>query len=61
MTINFNYINFFINQIYIIKVDGHNGILGNELADALATADVPKFSKLILENHVKLNFCKKIC
>ena len=45
-------INFFINQIYIIKVDGHKGMIGNELADALATMNRSKFSDIILENHI---------
>lgn len=54
-------INFFINQIYIIKVDGHKGIIGNELADALAQADVPKFSNIILQNHININLSEKIC
>ena len=48
-------INFFINQIYIIKVDGHKGNIGNELADALATADKKKFSNIILQNHININ------
>lgn len=48
-------INFFINQIYIIKVDGHKGDIGNELADALATADRKKFSNIILQNHININ------
>ena len=48
-------INFFINQIYIIKVDGHKGNIGNELADALATADKKKFSNIILQNHIRIN------
>ena len=48
-------INFFINQIYIIKVDGHKGDIGNELADALATADKKKFSNIILQNHININ------
>jgi len=54
-------INFFINQIYIIKVDGHKGIIGNELADALAQADVPKFSNIILQNHINIDLSEKIC
>lgn len=29
-------------------------LFGNELADALAQADVLKFSRLILENHISL-------
>lgn len=45
---------FFISQIEFRKVDGHKGIIGNELADALAQADVLKFSRLILENHISL-------
>lgn len=47
---------FFINQVEYRKVDGHRGIIGNELADALATANISKFSKLILENHIKIIF-----
>ena len=48
-------INFFINQIYIIKVDGHKGNIGNELADALAQFNKEKFSNIILQNHINLN------
>ena len=47
-------IKFFINQIYIVKVEGHKGIIGNELADALAAADKQKFSNLILKNHIQI-------
>ena len=54
-------INFFINQIYIIKVDGHKGIIGNELSDSLATADVPKFSNIILKNHINIELSEKTC
>lgn len=54
-------INFFINQIYIIKVDGHSGIIGNELSDALATADLPKFSNIILKNHIYIDLSEKTC
>lgn len=54
-------INFFINQIYIIKVDGHKGIVGNELSDALATADMPKFSNIILKNHINIELSEKTC
>ena len=54
-------INFFINQIYIVKVEGHCGIIGNELADALATADVPKFSNIILKNHINIALSEKTC
>ena len=54
-------INFFINQNYIIKVEGHKGNIGNELADALAAADVPKFSNLILKNHINISLSEKTC
>ena len=47
-------IDFFISQINIIKVDGHKGIIGNELADALAQANVSKFSNIILQNHINI-------
>ena len=47
-------INFFINQINFTKVDGHKGIIGNELADALATANKSKFSDIILKNHINI-------
>ena len=54
-------INFFINQINFVKINGHSGIIGNELADALAKADVPKFSRIILENHIQIILFEKIC
>ena len=47
-------INFFINQIYIIKVDGHKGDIGNELADALAQFNKEKFINIILTNHINI-------
>lgn len=34
---------------------GHNGTLGNELADALATADSNKFVKIIQDNNIKID------
>ena len=47
-------IDFFINQINFTKIDGHKGIIGNELADALATANKTKFSDIILKNHINI-------
>ena len=35
------------NRVTIIKIDGHKGILGNELADALSTNNRKKFDDLI--------------
>ena len=37
----------------VVKVSGHNGIVGNELADALATFNNDKFVKTIFEKGVK--------
>ena len=54
-------INFFINQIYIIKVDGHKGLVGNELSDALARNNVLKFSNIILKNHIYIDLFEKTC
>lgn len=36
----------------ITKVSGHSGIIGNELADAMATNNQAKFDKIIKENDV---------
>ena len=45
---------FFISQIDFVKVKGHIGNVGNELADALSTADKLKFSRLILQNNIHI-------
>lgn len=37
----------------IEKIPGHAGILGNELADALASENEKKFNNLIKENNIK--------
>ena len=52
---------FFISQINFVKVEGHNGILGNELADALAQNNSLKLADLILLNHIDIDLNKKIC
>ena len=38
----------------VVKCDGHANILGNELADTLATNDDKKYNKLIEENNIQL-------
>ena len=35
------------NKVKIIHVKGHNGLLGNELADALATNNIIKYKTLV--------------
>lgn len=37
-------------NFYVTKVSGHNGIIGNELADAAATFNQAKLEKIFLEN-----------
>lgn len=43
-----------ISQVNFQLIKGHNGNIGNELADALATANKEKFSKIILNNHINI-------
>lgn len=47
-------IDFFICQVNFEKIDGHSGIIGNELADALATENSIKFSDIIIHNKVHI-------
>lgn len=52
--------NFIKNQVKFKHIKGHNGDLGNEIADALATADKEKFSLLIRNNKINLNYILNI-
>lgn len=51
----YNYVNtnFFKNQVIIAKTSGHSGVIGNELADALATNNKKKFEKICKENNIE--------
>lgn len=42
----YSYLEFPMSNFNLIKIDGHSGHLGNELADALATNNTKKFEEL---------------
>ena len=48
----YNYIALDFPNFQITKVPGHAGVLGNELADALATNNKAKFDKILSENDI---------
>jgi ribonuclease HI len=57
----YKYINtdFFKNQIIVKKVQGHNGNIGNEIADAIAVKDkrkINKFKQYLINSKVFDNF-----
>lgn len=52
---------FFICQVNFVKIAGHDGVIGNELADALATKNKSKFSNIILKNHINIHLEEKTC
>ena len=60
----FEYLNMEFFPCEVIKISGHNGDIGNELADALATFNDNKFIKIFSENDLRynefVNF-KKLC
>ena len=46
-------------NVKIYKVKGHEGTLGNELADSIASGNFKKFNQLIKENNITWNLCKE--
>ena len=52
----YNYLNKDFFNCQIVKCSGHANIVGNELADALATNNLNKFNKIIEENDVQVDF-----
>lgn len=49
----YNYLTIEFNNFNIVKVKGHNDVLGNEIADALATFDKAKLAKIFNEHKEK--------
>lgn len=47
----YEYLTIEFNNFTIWKIKGHNGALGNEIADALATFDKAKLAKIFKENN----------
>lgn len=47
----YNYLNTDFFNFQLVKCVGHSGVLGNELADALATRDKSKLNKLKMEHN----------
>lgn len=48
----YKYLNIDFFNCQVIRVSGHQGVLGNELADALATDNKVKFQKLVDKNNL---------
>lgn len=48
----YSYLTIEFNNFTIRKVKGHNDVLGNEIADALATNDTVKLAKIFKENDL---------
>ena len=56
----YNYLTIDFFNCQVIRVSGHQGNIGNELADALATLNHRKYEKIIRENELSLDFSIKI-
>lgn len=51
----YNYITIDFFNCQVVWNKGHDDIVGNELADALATDNNAKFNKIIKDNNIKLD------
>lgn len=50
----FNYKMISFSNFSISKIKGHDGILGNEIADALSTNNQTKLAKIFKENNINI-------
>lgn len=48
----YNYLNIDFFNCQVIRIPGHQNIIGNELADALATGNKVKFQKIMDKNNL---------
>ena len=57
----YNYINKEFYHCQVVKISGHSGEIGNEIADALATNNSRKYLKLIEDNNLIENIAEAFC
>ena len=57
----YNYINKEFYHCQVVKISGHSGKVGNEIADALATNNPRKYIKLIRDNNLIENTMEALC
>lgn len=50
----YNYLTTKFSKCQIVKVSGHNNVVGNEIADSLATNNIKKFNDIIEKNGIKI-------
>ena len=53
----YKYYNKYFYQCQLVKITGHSGNVGNELADAAAKNDSKKFIDILLDNKIELDEC----
>ena len=50
----YNYLTTKFSKCQIVRVSGHNNIVGNEIADSLATNNMKKFNDIVKKNGIKI-------
>ena len=56
----YNYLTIEFFPCQVVKINGHCGNVGNELADALATNDETKYQKFLTQHELKEHFIVKL-